>query len=694
MPDAPRKNISPVLSDVKPTRNSASAPSELPPQPPKKLSVFNFPIGIPIRWFHKVGIIGVIVFIGFGVYGTRLLRLQQFAQDALRNLGQDFERLQKQNTELDPAEATATLNKTLETVTYLNSQAEQLGIGPLAHFLNAFIPGIQTIPHLLQEVNYVTVLSLQIAEAIKLLQSRGVEFLLTKNPELPRTLETLRDLIRRADELNTSIVQDTRTLQTSSSEFASLNALIDENYLPLSSITYTSANFIQGVLSLLKSSEPQHLLLLFQNPSEIRPSGGFTGSYGYLTFREGAFDSLTVDDIYNADRQLDIKLIPPRELQTITRDWETRDANWFADFPTSAQKVITLIEQVTMFKDAHTTFQGAIGLNTNILETLLEIIGPVRLDTYDLTITKENFLQEIQYEVEAGRDKKPGQNPKRILSTLAPILLERLQHLSDEQKTLLVTSFETHLQKKDIMLYFQNWDIQQFLTTLGFTGDITPLPEQFSGDYLHVVNANLASGKTDAFIDQTTELASRISADGTVTNELSITRTHSGQNEKDWWYTVPNKNFLKVLVPPGAQLFSVEPGSEPTPQSSYAYIKNGYHADPNLDQIEAQEKFSDGLLAWIGNEFGKASFGGRFVIPAGETKTVTLKYERQLPAPLSASTPYQFIFEKQSGVQDHLRYTVIAPPSYIWKESGTETFSYTALNPNSRESLTLTLQTR
>jgi len=56
----------------------------------------------------------------------------------------------------------------------------------------------------------------------------------------------------------------------------------------------------------------RRIALLFQNHSEIRPTGGFIGSYAELVVNRGSIVSIVVDDIYTPDRDAEYKIIPPR----------------------------------------------------------------------------------------------------------------------------------------------------------------------------------------------------------------------------------------------------------------------------------------------------------------------------------------------------------------------------------------------
>ena len=148
---------------------------------------------------------------------------------------------------------------------------------------------------------------------------------------------------------------------------------------------------------------------------------------------------LSVNDIYWPDhpKNFDLKVIPPEPIQILSKDWGARDGNWFFDFPTSAERVMTFLEASKIYKEKSVTFEGAISLNTFVVESMLEATGPISLPEYNLTISKDNFLEEIQREVEIGQDKKAGENPKKILTFVAPILIEKLQFLPDEAKKIL-----------------------------------------------------------------------------------------------------------------------------------------------------------------------------------------------------------------------------------------------------------------
>lgn len=622
-----------------------------------------------------------LVFIGF------------FAQNAVNNFhaaAAEIPALKTSAQNLDTTEALNSLNRIYDSVRGITDKAGKYGIAALSSALGEILPGFGEIPGLLSNAAVLNEKTLLIAKDLDFLKTNAADLLLSqRGSELISALERVESNISTLSEVGGRLTEQSGRLSYASDKLASVIQIFSEKYSPINSDIVKTRDFLRSLITFLKQPGDRHILLIFQNPTEIRPAGGFIGSFGDLIINDGNLKEIKIDDIYNADRQLNIKLLPPKELSGITPTWGARDANWFFDFPVSAEKVSSLLQESELFKSKGVEFQGAVAINTDILQSLLAVTGPIRLEKYNLTVTQENFLKELQREVEAGQDKKPGQNPKRILSALAPLLMEKLGMLSGDQKSDLILRVKNHLEQKDIMLWFRDWQMQNFFEDMGVAGDVLQLPEDFSGDYLAVVNANIASGKTDAVISQNISLKSSINSDGRIVNELAVTRSHDGAGESDWWYSVPNRNYLKILVPENSGLLSIA-GNEipPTYRQSADRI---LRYDLDLAAIEKTASALAGFNAFIGKESGKFSFGSWMITKPGKSKTVTLQYQNGINLNIHDSMKFEFVFEKQSGVESALEYSVAAPPGYIWKESGKNIYEYGTQQLKSREIITLNL---
>ena len=80
-------------------------------------------------------------------------------------------------------------------------------------------------------------------------------------------------------------------------------------------------------------------IVLLQNNWELRPSGGFMGSYALVQFENNVLKDISVQDIYVPDGQIQGHVNPPKPvLQAFQQGfWRLRDANWDPDFQKSAE---------------------------------------------------------------------------------------------------------------------------------------------------------------------------------------------------------------------------------------------------------------------------------------------------------------------------------------------------------------------
>ncbi len=576
---------------------------------------------------------------------------------------------------LDNHSADSSLRAAKEDVVKIKEQGKTYGIWRAANVLGVLWPKAKIIPDAIEQLEGITSASITLNEKLEILKSEGASlFFNGEGEKFVQLLESIRNDIGILDDGG-------RALLAMASEIKFIYPLINNGRI-LSTLADIDRGreLLDTLIPLLRTPVPMRVIVLFQNPSEIRPAGGFVGSFADITIRNGGLEEIEVYDIYYPDGQLEEKIVPPKPLQLITTSLGARDANWFFDFSVSAQKVVALLEESDIYQKEAASFDGVIAINTDVIASAFDIIGPIELPEYGMTLAKENFLSDIQAEVEAGPSKARGA-PKQILRDLTPIVISRLHELNDVGKNEFIQAISRHLSQKDIMLYFENSVIQSFLHYYEFDGAVYELPNDYNGDYLAVVNANIAGGKTDVFVRQNIALRSSIDIAGMVQNELVITRTHSGGNEKLWLYNVDNKNYLRVYTPPSFRLIESRGGVIRKIRAPIDYEKNGYRVDPDIARADE-----------VGEEFGKAVFDAWKIIKPGTTGTLEFLYESGARVDIGENVSYQFVFDKQSGVRGGIELSIEAPPGYRWRESQDSIFLYENENPNKRIVLSLTME--
>lgn len=416
-------------------------------------------------------------------------------------------------------------------------------------------------------------------------------------------------------------------------------------------------SYADMILIILGHDSLKRYLVLFQNNSEIRPTGGFIGTYAKIDLNEGKITRMIVEGPYSIDGQLKDKIHAPEALRLINNRFFMRDANWFADFPTSAEKASELYE-----KSGGPTVDGVISLNAEVLVDLLKLVGPVDMPEYEVTITHENFFEETQREVEISYDKELNR-PKKFVSDLIPRVLEKMLELEQAQWIDGLRLFASMMEGKDMMIYFKNPEIQQEIIDMGWSGEV----KETEKDYLNIVHANIGGGKTDRVIKQKAKVETEIQSDGSVVNTVTLTRTHNG-DPNDFWTRVKNVTYTRFYVPEGSELIEAK-GFDSELYEVLVEEDSDAYEDQTLAATEGNSVIDPVSKTRSYTETGKAVFGNFIGVEAGMTKVVQVKYRIPTKVALSPTNPvshYSMLFQKQSGAKPmDIEYVISYPLMYL-----------------------------
>lgn len=356
-------------------------------------------------------------------------------------------------------------------------------------------------------------------------------------------------------------------------------------------------------------------LLIFQNNNEIRPTGGFIGSYGEIKIKNGQVTKIDIpgEGSYALQGTLLANLIPPTPLQLLQPRWEFRDANWFPDFPTSAKKLMWFYE-----KSGGPSVDGVIAIDTNPLLDLMKIVGPVDLPEHSLTINETNFIDAIQKKVEVDYDKTKNQ-PKEVLSDLAPIILEKIFNNKNNLLPLL-SLINNNLAQKHIQFFFTDPLLQKNITAQGWAGEIK---NNDGGDFLSVINTNIGGEKSDRVIEQNIRHEAKILEDGSILDKITVTRKHLGG--ADPFSNAKNNSYVRFYVPEGSQLIAAEGFIWPD-ETNYKTPEKWYKLDEDLQKMEKNQTIDMRTGTIVTQEFNKTVFANWMIVKPGETTEATITY--------------------------------------------------------------------
>lgn len=403
-------------------------------------------------------------------------------------------------------------------------------------------------------------------------------------------------------------------------------------------------------------------LIVFQNPHELRPTGGFLGSYAILDIQKGKVLRWEIPPggTYDLQGQLTAYVKPPAPLQLVNSRWEFQDANWFPDFSASAAKIAWFYE-----RGRGTTVDGVIAVNAPILERLLRIVGPVNLYSRQIELDAETAIAALQTEVENGAEKA-SDRPKAVLADAAEELFTKLAAPTPLDALRLLVELHDALDEKDIQVYFTDPRGEDVARQYGWSGEmLTTAPPQ---DYIAVIHTNLQGQKSDAKILQAVEHQTVVESDGSVVDTVVIRRTHGG-SPGEAFYGAPNWSYVRAYVPEGAELLDAG-GFQFPPEDAFHAPESWYEDDATVARLELEDGMHDKTGTRITREFGKTAFGNWVLTLPGETSVIFFTYR----LPFSVLTGeqlsrYELVAQKQSGAAGTFSSSVIYPEGWtpIWK---------------------------
>lgn len=400
------------------------------------------------------------------------------------------------------------------------------------------------------------------------------------------------------------------------------------------------------LLQLTAENSFKRYLLIFQNNNEIRPTGGFIGSYSLVDIKDGKIVNIETPEqgSYYLQGGLLENIKPPRPLTLLNSRWEFQDANWWPDFPQSAKFISDIYE-----KSGGRTVDGVIAINAKLMENILKVTGPIEMKDYNKIIDSENFISEMQKAVELEYDKNENK-PKKIISDLMPKVLEKLFQSNNEKFIDILSIFSKALRIRDIQLFTADSGLESKIIGLGWGGEIKDVKNR---DYLYIVDTNLGGRKTDGVIEQSINHKTSIAQNGEIIDELFITKKHNGI-KGDQFQGVNNVDYLRIYVPQGAVLLEAE-GFNPPPAEYFKELAENIINDSFAANIENREKVDIESGTVIGESFEKTYFANWTQVNPGKEITVRLKYK--LPFNVMDSDnlgKYSIFIQKQAGSRGYL----------------------------------------
>ncbi|CUS02559.2 conserved protein of unknown function [Candidatus Promineifilum breve] len=433
--------------------------------------------------------------------------------------------------------------------------------------------------------------------------------------------------------------------------------LADE-YLPLAQ---DGLRLTPSLPALLGQDGPRRYLILAQNEDEMRATGGFITGAGVITVQNGQIIDLTFRDANQVDNWANKPYdFPPQPFYDFmgAELFLFRDANYWPDFPTSAQKAMELF----VYGQDAPPLDGVIAIDQAFLRALVDATGPVPIPGTDRKINADNLLEMLRQ----ARDIQEGQdvadwvnNRKAFLGGFATAIQAKLESdFGSIDPVKLARNMIGAIDNRHLSIYVRDPAVAAVLAANGWDGR---LPEAPPGDFWMAVDTNMGFNKANVMVERSLQYVVSLGDRPQATLALNYRHTGPPSNEACFqgvedefeqaadYLTLADQcywNFLRVYAPRGSRL--LDSSTHLVPGDTLFNGVTWENAAQTYDEMP-----------------GLATFGNFMLLPRGAEGTVYFQYE--LPAGVVVSedgdTVYRLTIHKQPGTRPEPLYLTVSLPS-------------------------------
>lgn len=371
-------------------------------------------------------------------------------------------------------------------------------------------------------------------------------------------------------------------------------------------------NISKELPEILGKGNPKTYLIVFQDNSILRATGGSIEAFGLLTFSNGKLVESEVYESSFADQKLKGYVEPPGPLKKYFGQdiWYLKDSNWDPDFTVSATKAEWFID-----KELDRSFDGVIGVDLEFLGTW---VGKTETSTLRSLITGESSQNLYKRALE---ERGRGTEGKFLSETAKGFLLE-VSKMDSKDRAVLLKEVIKGFEERHVQIFLHNTSAQRALSDLRWDGQIyqAGCSDNCYSDFLGIIESSTADSFPGDLIKKEADLSVSIEQ-GLVKRKLILYLDNSQDKEAGEY-----RSYVRVLVPGDSGFGPAEVLGGPVAATIY----------PEVNGIRGHKE------------------AGVFIeLLPGETKAIVFSWESGTIAKFEEKGQYLFYLRKQGGVLDY-----------------------------------------
>lgn len=337
-----------------------------------------------------------------------------------------------------------------------------------------------------------------------------------------------------------------------------LNHLYDQVATRMNRIDGQATSAEQGLgalVAFMGASGPRRYLVLTQNPAEVRPTGGFIGTYGVLEADAGKVALVRYAPIESWYVPRPQAVVPAAQAPTAFQmpdppvNQTLANVNAWPSWPKASRLALKLWAE-----GGEQPVNGTISFVPSFLARILAVTGPVSVPAYHETVTSADLVSRIDYYTHlegAQAQIRAGVNRKEFLVDLGQAVFSRLLSAPASSWLPLAQAIGAGFDNREAMVWSTDPAVEQVLARRGWDGSLPGAPGDFFDDAEFEYTAKNGLGLRRTF-DHVVQL--RPDGSARLTTTLTIANTEPAAQTTGEALNVDSLSYITLYGPQGANL--------------------------------------------------------------------------------------------------------------------------------------------
>lgn len=315
----------------------------------------------------------------------------------------------------------------------------------------------------------------------------------------------------------------------------------------------TKINLIFPSVQRLLARDSAQILLLLQDNTELRPTGGYLSDVAIISLENGKIKGVDFYSTQSLDELLRGQVDPPQDFAEITGQnlWYLRDSNWDPSFPESAQRTAWFVEKELGIKPV-----WVIAGNFSLLKAILEVGGDIKVDGTQITsqdlVDKHLVLSQPDSSVS-------------IVGRIAEELFRNWPSYSEPKQQKIIMRLIDLLESRQLLLYEVEAP-DKSLELVGWDGGLK------KENLFYAVDSNIGANRTNYYIKTRQYITFDLSEEDIVTN---WNLKYENFSPAAIWPAGDYKNYLRLYYPGRNDIERIEIDGQVLTHKNFSVTRDG-----------------------------------------------------------------------------------------------------------------------